>query len=228
MLEFFSSIIFTIAILSIAEVFGWETTGCGKAYDFHGLPMSHTIKSSSMRRKFGVRIPRSYNQTRQYPVIVGYHGNGRTGLYFEVDTRLDDEDFAEDTILVYPDGVDGSWAGASYANTTMEQDLQFTHDMLATVRQEYCVDSARIYATGKSNGGGFVGSLACNDTVGGQFAAFAAVAGAFYPDNEGLLNGCKPVRGLAPMMEFHGVADETIAYAGGKAVGGTSPSISAW
>jgi poly(3-hydroxybutyrate) depolymerase len=160
--------------------------------------------------------------------MLGLHGNGRTGLYYEVDTRFDQEPRSEDTIMVYPDGFDNSWAGPTYANATILEDLQFIHTMMAFIRSEYCVDSSRVYAAGKSNGGGFISSLACNDTVGNQFAAFAAVNGAFYTDLNGLGENCNPSRAVVPMIEFHGLVDETIAYEGGEGAGGTTPSIPDW
>jgi hypothetical protein len=78
-----------------------------------------------------------------------------------------------------------------------------------------------------SNGGGFVGTLACS-AVGGEFAALAPVAGAFYTDTNGPENGCAPGRKPLPILEFHGGADKTVLYAGGKGEGGIEPPITDW
>ena len=70
----------------------------------------------------------------------------------------------------------------------------------------YCVDNTRIYATGESNGGGFVNLLACSPAHGKSFAAFAPVIGAFYSD----LNDqstCSPSRPQTPILEIHGHLD---------------------
>ena len=130
--------------------------------------------------------------------------------------------------MVYPDGLGGNWAGANYSTATVPQDLQFVWDLLADVRKDYCIDSSRIYATGLSNGGGFVGTLACNDTVGGEFAAFAPASGAFYTDATGVDDGCKPARSVTPIMEFHGGADNSVFYNGGEGEGGFEPAIPTW
>jgi poly(3-hydroxybutyrate) depolymerase len=90
-------------------------------------------------------------------------------------------------------------------------DKVFTTDMLDYLRSHYCVDDSRIYATGKSNGGGFVNLLACSLEHGGDFAAFAIAAGAFY---ENYTETCKPARSPLPILEFHGSADMTIPYVG--------------
>jgi poly(3-hydroxybutyrate) depolymerase len=50
--------------------------------------------------------------------------------------------------MVYPNGVDGAWAGPKYAKTSVAEDLQFVSDLLADLRSNYCIDDSRIYATG--------------------------------------------------------------------------------
>ena len=126
----------------------------------------------------------------------------------------------------------GAWAGANYSRTTAAQDLQFTWDLLVDVRARYCVDSARVYATGLSNGAGFVGAvLACNATVAGEFAALAPVAGAYYADARGPRDdpaACAPGRALTPLLEFHGGADGSVLYDGGPGEGGYAPPVADW
>ena len=78
-----------------------------------------------------------------------------------------------------------------------------------------------------SNGGGFIGTIAC-DAVGGQFAALAAGSGAFYTDINGPNNGCTPARSPLPVLEIHGGADKTVFYNGGQGEGGPEPPIPDW
>lgn len=127
----------------------------------------------------------------------------------------------------------------------MQEDLDFVAALLADVRSNWCVDDKRIYATGSvdsfnlhvflgadevasmSNGGGFVGTIACSP-LGGEFAAFAPVSGSFYTDTNGPDNGCAPARKPLPMLEFHGGSDKSVAYTGGQGEGGIEPSIPDW
>lgn len=44
-------------------------------------------------------------------------------------------------------------------------DIGFSAAILDDIESRYCVDTNRIYATGKSQGGGFVGVLACDDSL---------------------------------------------------------------
>lgn len=105
--------------------------------------------------------------------------------------------------------------------------MQFTTDLVNRIKANYCVDTSRVYASGHSNGGGFLGTLACSPDHGGQFAAFAPISGAFYTDVKGNEN-CKPARSPLPMFEVHGTADPTISYSGGKGSGGNLPAIPDW
>jgi poly(3-hydroxybutyrate) depolymerase len=94
--------------------------------------------------------------------------------------------------------------------------VKFTLDLISELEKKYCVDPARIYSAGKSNGGGFTGLLACDSEASKRIAAFAVVSGAFYRDNKtNELPACTPGRKSVPWMEFHGYADDTIPYVGG-------------
>jgi len=58
--------------------------------------------------------------------------------------------------------------------------------MLAYFKTNFCIDTSRIYATGKSNGGGFVGNvLACDPALSKEFAAFAPVVSAILKLSKG-------------------------------------------
>lgn len=94
-------------------------------------------------------------------------------------------------------------------------DVTFTLELLEHLESTYCIDSSRIYATGKSNGGGFTGILACDADATKRIAAFAPVSGAFYLDADQEPLPCNPSRKPVPLMEFHGYSDTTIPYKGG-------------
>ena len=96
------------------------------------------------------------------------------------------------------------------------------------MKEEYSVDTLRTFATGLSNGGGFLGVLACSQ-VGSQFSAFAPVSGAFYEDAGGIdVGNCAQGRSIVPILEIHGGSDKTVAYSGGQGEGGIEPSIPTW
>jgi poly(3-hydroxybutyrate) depolymerase len=78
-----------------------------------------------------------------------------------------------------------------------------------------------------SNGGGFVGTLACDPSASMLFRAVAAHSGAFYTDVNGPDNGCAPSK-ILPMLEVHGTDDKTVKYVGGEGDGGPQPAIPDW
>lgn len=216
------------AMIPSLQYTGGDTSGCGKTHFFTGLTHYRHIKSGGTDRSYSIHLPASYSPDTQHPLIMGFHGSQSIGFFFEADTRLSEKQFTGDKLVVYPDGLGKAWAGASYSDSTLDEDLQFVWDMLADVRENFCVDSARIYAAGMSMGGGFVNSLACNDTVGGEFAAFAPASGAFYADNDDNYLDCKPARVPVPIVEFHGGKDTTVKYDGGEGSGGQLPAITDW
>jgi poly(3-hydroxybutyrate) depolymerase len=111
-------------------------------------------------------------------------------------------------------------------------DVKFTLSLLDLLQSQYRIDFKRVFATGKSQGGGFVGVLACDNKASQRIAAFAAVSGAFYTtgsdskcDPDTVKITCNPGRVPIPFIEFHGGEDGTISYNGGPRRGVCLPSI---
>ncbi|KAI8951485.1 carbohydrate esterase family 1 protein [Xylaria longipes] len=225
LLYIISALAASIAPALAVPVAARATTGCG-TFHLPGLTTYHGLTSSGRDRKYSVHLPTGYDSSKPYPTVLGFHGSSSIGLFFEVDTKLSESRFSANKIMVYPDGIGGAWAGANYSQVSVAEDLQFVTDLLTELRAEYCVDDARIYATGMSNGGGFVNVIACSD-VGDEFAAFAPASGAYYTDNAGV-GGCKPARSPLPVLEIHGGDDHSVYYDGGEGEGGVEPAIPTW
>jgi len=195
------------------------SVGCGHPSPIPpGVTSRRTIVSGGISREYLLHVPYDYQPGQPRGLVLSFHGHKRTAAYQEELSGFS----ATDAISVYPQGLVGTdgetaWTGAPYSASA--DDVLFTSDLLTQLRQELCVDPARIYATGKSNGGGFVGVLACR--MSDRIAAFAPVSGAFYPQ-VGVCNPTRPV----PILDFHGAADDTIPYDGDKAKG--LPSIPDW
>ena len=193
--------------------------GCGTTPDVEpGTTEHRELTSGGRTREFLVHVPENYDPDRATPVVLSFHGHNRTAEYQERLSR-----FSElDTIAIYPQGLVGTdggtaWQGAPYSADA--DDVRFTEDLLDRVEDDFCVDTDRVYAAGKSNGGGFTNVLACRS--GDRIAAFAPVAGAYYPQS-GKCSPSEPV----PMISFHGTADDTIPYDGNPEKG--LPAIPDW
>ncbi|WP_103338944.1 alpha/beta hydrolase family esterase [Amycolatopsis sp. CA-126428] len=195
------------------------TTGCGRAPGFPaGVTTTRHVTSGGLDREYTVHLPAGYRPWRPYPLVLSFHGHKRTSQYQEELSGFS----ALDAIAVYPQGLIGTdgesaWTGAPYSAAA--DDVLFTSDLLTALQRTLCVDPGRIFAAGKSNGGGFTGVLACR--LAGRIAAFAPVSGAFYPQG----GACHPSRPV-PVLDFHGTADTTIPYAGNPAKG--LPAIPDW
>jgi poly(3-hydroxybutyrate) depolymerase len=108
--------------------------------------------------------------------------------------------------------------------------------MINYFNELYCIDTARYYAAGKSDGGGFTGVLACDSSLSTQIAAFAPVSGAFYiPGStesdcapQSISLPCSPGRAPLPVIEFHGSNDTTIPYSGGPRKTACLPAVPHW
>jgi polyhydroxybutyrate depolymerase len=185
-------------------------TGCGQATQGAGTSTRHEISIGGRPREFLLHLPAGYDGSQALPVVLAFHGHGRDGAHLEEISKLSQLS----AIVVYPNGVINenddnrrSWQGAPYAAPGVD-DVAFTADLLDHLQDTVCVDPARVYATGISNGGGFVGLLGCR--MADRLAAVAPVAGAFYPATS---KNCRPARPV-PVLEFHGTADAAVPYHG--------------
>lgn len=134
-------------------------------------------------------------------------------------------------LVVYPQGINEQWQGDPEA--VGYDDVDFTLELLANLSSIYCLDTNKIYAAGKSNGGAFSASiLACNSKASSIFAAFGGISGAYYQgDSE---HDCSPStvsipcnasRFPIPIFTTHGDDDQTIPYDGGPRRDRCLPSL---
>lgn len=186
-----------------------------------GTTVSETITSGGVQRDYLIHVPVSYRPHVPMPLVMAFHGRKGDGTDIEAFSGIDNLD----AIAVYPVGAKGqddqrAWESAPYAAPV--DDVLFVSDLLDRLQATLCVDPNRIYATGKSNGAGFVALLACQLPL--RIAAFGTIAGAFYPGTE---DGCATSR-PAPIVDFHGTADPTIRYDGDVSHGVATPPLMVW
>lgn len=205
------------------------TPGCGTAHSvgYSDDMSNHNITSSGSNRYYTIDVPSHYNDKKSepWPLILDFHGASRDADNQYNNSMYYADPRGDDYIVVYPEGMGGKWESAFYADKDAN-DLQFVTDLLEHINNDYCIDQDRIYASGKSNGGGFVDMLACSDE-GDPFAAFAMAAAALYSDlSYKPKGGCSKSRAI---LESHGGEDKTVPYEGGdNGVGGDSPDIAEW
>lgn len=173
-------------------------------------PIAETwsLEVNGETRRFHIFVPANVAGDRPVPVVLNFHGLVMTGAWqAEVSGALA-KAAAQGFIVLHPEGTGAprGWnAGAccAPASTSGVDDVAFVDAMLAAVRSRYCVDDARIYAMGFSNGGFLAHRLACERAD--VFAAVASVAGVLG------LDACAPSRPVA-VMQVHGTHDLVVPY----------------
>ncbi|KZP25504.1 carbohydrate esterase family 1 protein [Athelia psychrophila] len=168
-------------------------------------------------RSYLVHIPAAYNVSVAHPTVFSFHAFAQDPQNQELISGFSDPDLSINSqasfllfALLDGDVPQRAWQGAPYSKVPSK--VAFTMDIIQDLRENLCVDKSRIYASGKSNGGGFTNLLACNSTSAPLFAAFAPVSAALYPDTHPIHN-CTPGR-VIPIINFHGLADDIIPFVG--------------
>ncbi|KAI5917584.1 Alpha/Beta hydrolase protein [Camillea tinctor] len=200
-----------------------STDGCGQAPPL--TPGDVKVFPITGGREYEVWLPENYDQKKATPMILSYHGaNGDMEHQRNLD-NLTNPAFNVDHILVYLQGTADDPSRPEHTTWTpapgsTSDDLGYTSNVLDAVEAVLCIDTSRIYATGKSQGGGFVSQLACDPKMSTRIAAFAPVSGAYYVAGIDICDPatvevpCNASRTEIPLLAFHGGADGTIPYHG--------------
>ena len=153
------------------------------------------------------------------PLVFNWHGLGVTASdqqqYSELPAKADAAGF----IVVAPQRPVSQAQHNFTKSVSGTDDVAFTSDMLDELVAELCIDGARVYSTGMSNGAQMSIRLACN--LSERIAAVAPVAGAYYPPFAvGFQEpGCDSARPAA-LIAFHGTADDAFPFTGGQGIFG--------
>lgn len=153
--------------------------------------------------------------------------------------EYDDDDDQGDVSTGSSGGKSGGKSGSKTKQAwqgdpnVQADDVKFTLELLDNITKIFCIDEDKIYASGISNGGGFVANvLACDATASTRFAAFASASGAYYQN--GLKGDCnaKDVKitcnnngAKVPLIATAGGKDKTIPFAGGARRKSCLPSV---
>ena len=189
--------------VSAATIAPRPSPGCDAPAPVPGVQIEH-LTSNAVDRIYRRFIPPT-DVTGPMPLVLNLHG-----LLSNIDQQVAISGFEtmaapERFIVVTPQGV-GTPPGWSFDGTANNPDLTFLNAVLDEVEANACVDTARIYATGLSNGGMMSSLLACYDAD--RIAAVGLVSGILHP------GGCQPSRPM-PMLVLWGKQDGILPYCGG-------------
>lgn len=179
-------------------------------------------------------VPNTYNNELSAPLIVLLHGYGSSGAgqdgYLKFSALADRYGF----LLATPDGTEepagekrrfwnASKACCNFFESKLD-DSSYVMNIITTVQGKYNIDPRRIYLIGHSNGGfmSYKTAYEHSDVI----AGIASLAGAEATD--AMPAPANPVH----VLQIHGTADGTIAYAGsdirGNAYPGAEETVARW
>lgn len=185
-----------------------------------------SLMHNGLKRYYRQYIPASYRRDAAVPLVIALHGIGDTitnfsanGLEYYADTA--------NFILAIPQAMTDPRSGASTWNSGARflgsilnegiDDVGFLNYLMDTLSWRYNIDPERIYVCGFSMGGFMSYRLACE--IGHRIAAIASVAGTV-----GDTLDCHPRRAV-PILQMHGIADSTVAYATNAYGISTTPTL---
>jgi polyhydroxybutyrate depolymerase len=125
-------------------------------------------------RRYQLYVPTSYRGNRPVPLILDFHPFTGTASIEELFNGF--EEVAEEAgfLLARPEALTPEGGLGPTWSLYGSEDVEYVEAVLADVRSVVCVDPARTYAAGMSQGGHFATQLACR--LPGTFAAVATVA----------------------------------------------------
>lgn len=171
---------------------------------------SGALESGDLEYRYQWTVP-STAADAPLPVVLDFHGIGSNGAQQAAVSGFHTLAETEGFVAVQPTGRStaldprASWELPQF-DTEERDDVRFVLDLLDRVAADVCIDRARVYSTGMSNGGFFTSVLVCE--LSEVIAAASSVAGVTHPDE------CRPSRPV-PYLAFHGTEDTVVPYAGG-------------
>jgi polyhydroxybutyrate depolymerase len=192
-----------------AEVPARPSAGCTLDQLETGARLERTIDIDGVQRTYVLHVPARVKPHEPVPLMFDFHGIGHSGGGVWKVSGFRDLGERDGFITVYPDGLPVTlqgggrtfegpgWQIAAESN----RDLKFTVAMLDALERTYCIDQARVFSTGFSNGAYFSHLLGC--VLSDRIAAIAPVSGGRVPV------ACAPRRGV-PVLIYHGRQDELI------------------
>ncbi|HEY6725277.1 MAG TPA: hypothetical protein VI197_14680 [Polyangiaceae bacterium] len=199
-----------------------RSAGCDKAPGIssdqynNGQPIS--IMAAGKQRRYILSVPENYDNTRAYRFVIAYHqlnGNDRqmyANDYYHLLPLSDDS-----TIFVAPNGQangspctgmgDGGESNCGWSNSGGE-DIALADAVVAEIKENFCIDTNRIFATGWSFGGSMSYQTACERPLGQENGFLRAIA--IYSGSQ-LSGNCTPSQPVA-YYASHGTSDSVLCY----------------
>ena len=184
--------------------------GCEREQIERGRRLAESIAVGVVRRDYILDVPDSVRPHTPAPLLLDFHGFGHSGAGVWNVSAFRELAQQAGFLTVYPEGLpvrlsisgkEQEAAGWEMFALEGNRDVAFVVALLDDLERRYCIDRARVFATGFSNGGFFSAVLGC--ALSERIAAVAPVSGG------PLRVDCAPRRGV-PILIQHGRQDALI------------------
>lgn len=127
------------------------SAGCGKAGPMTGSGSSPLMVSG---HQYYVKLPSAYDANKPYRVIFVFNPTNNPITWAEQSAGFEQNAAKDQAIRVYPHPANSSsgWGAG---------DVSFFRPLYDSIVANFCVDKARVFATGESSGGDFSSILGC-------------------------------------------------------------------
>lgn len=175
-----------------------RTAGCALDHE-----RGDFVETAPDGRSYRLHIPPGYDGRAALPLVLSFHGFGRSAVEQEAYSGFVPIADREGFILVTPEGsgYPPGWAISGVYDEDGVDDVAMTAALVRALDDSLCLDADRTYATGLSNGAEMASQVGC--LLPDVFAAVAPVAGVVY-------QGCGG-DGMA-LITFHGTNDFNVPF----------------
>jgi polyhydroxybutyrate depolymerase len=188
------------ALAIAAPAAGQNQTACGGPE-----PCALTLPDGTTAQYY-VREPTDWDGSARLPLIVWFHGYGGAGSNEIANDGLVTDWTEAGYLFVAGDGATNSWAHQGSPSQERD-DIAYVEMLVDALFARYPIDRDRVVASGFSQGGSMVWSVAC--FIGAPFTHYAPIAGAFW---EPAPPAC-PTDAVV-LRHTHGLSDGVVPMAG--------------
>lgn len=162
----------------------FRSSGC----DSDGPPLAegvHSFELDGNNRRYTVRLPANYDQSRPWPLVLALHPNGGDVGYWDATSgsRNVRGHLQDDAVIIIAEALGGNWrdyeAPESEWPGRVDMELRYFDRVIGDTAAQLCIDQSAIFAMGFSGGGSFSGVLGCRRA---DIRAFAAGGSVIYFD----------------------------------------------
>jgi polyhydroxybutyrate depolymerase len=173
------------------------------------LDATWNLTVGSLTRSARVHVPATYDPTQPTALVINLHGRTSNASQQAWLSHATTKSNTEGFVVIHPEawGSPTSWnAGGGCCDPAAANNIDdsgFIRALLDEANAKLCVDPARVFVMGLSNGGYLAHRVACEMTD--RISAIGAVAGLLQ------LPTCAPTRPM-PVFLVHGTSDTLVSY----------------